>query len=75
MLHQICEVLFSQCFHKIISLIIYIKSIRGIPDSSVGKESACNAGDLVQFLAWEDTLEKGWAPHSNILVLPLWLSW
>ena len=23
------------------------------------KESACNAGDLVQFLAWEDTLEKG----------------
>jgi len=27
----------------------------GFPDSSVGKESACNAGDL----GWEDPLEKG----------------
>ena len=31
----------------------------GFPDSSVGKESACNAGDPVQFLGWEDPLEKG----------------
>ena len=30
-----------------------------LPDSSVGKESACNAGYLVQFLGWEDPLEKG----------------
>ena len=29
-----------------------------IPDSSVGKESACNPGDLIQFLGQED-LEKG----------------
>ena len=76
-------------------------------DSSVGKESACNAGDpssipglgrstgkrigyplqyswsslvaqllknmpamqetLVQFLGWEDPLEKGMATHSSIL--------
>ena len=28
-------------------------------DSSVGKESTCNAGDPVQFLGWEDPLEKG----------------
>ena len=27
--------------------------------SSVGKETACNAGDPVQFLGWEDPLEKG----------------
>ena len=27
----------------------------------------------VQFLAWEDPLEKGWTSHSNILGLPWWL--
>ena len=87
----------------------------GFPDSSVGKESACNAEDpnlipvserstgegigcplqyswaslmaqLVknlpamqvtwfQSLGWEDPLEKGMATHSNILWLPLWISW
>ena len=30
---------------------------------------------LVQFLAQEDLLEKGWATHSSTLGLPLWLSW
>ena len=29
----------------------------------------------VQFLGQEDPLEKGWATHSSILWLPLWLSW
>ena len=33
--------------------------IKGFPDSSVGKESTCNAGDPGYFLAWEDLLEKG----------------
>ena len=28
----------------------------------------------VQFLGWEDPLEKGQATHSSILGLPLWLS-
>ena len=32
---------------------------KDFPDSSVGKESSCNAGDPVQFLAWEDLLQKG----------------
>ena len=81
---------------------------QGFPDSSVGKESTCNAGDpcsipglgrshgegigyplqysgtslvaqlvknlpamwetWVQPLGWEDSLEKGKATHSNILV-------
>ena len=40
-----------------------------LPDSSVGKESACNAGDPVRFLGWEDPLEKGQATHSSILGL------
>ena len=30
---------------------------------------------LVQFLGWEDLLEKGQATHSSILGFPLWLSW
>ena len=29
----------------------------------------------VQFLGWEDPLEKGYATHSSILGLPWWLSW
>ena len=29
----------------------------------------------VRFLDWKDPLEKGWATHSSILGLPLWLSW
>ena len=81
---------------------------QGFPDSSVGKESTCNAGDpdlipgsgrctgegkdyplqfswaslvaqlvknspamrqtWVQFLGWEDPLEKGKATHSSILI-------
>ena len=31
-----------------------------------GKESACNVGDRVQSLGWEDPLEKGMAIHSSI---------
>ena len=34
-----------------------------------GKESACNAGDMVQedHVGWEDPLEKGMTTHSIIL--------
>ena len=42
----------------------------GFPDGSAGKDSACNAGDLVRSLGWEDPLEKGRAPHSSILACP-----
>ena len=41
---------------------------RGFPGGSDGKESACNAGDRVRSLNWEDPLEKGLATHSSILV-------
>ena len=47
-----------------------LSKLWGFPDSSVGKESTCNAGDPVQFLGQEDLLEKGEATHSNILGLP-----
>ena len=32
-------------------------------------KNACNAGDSVQSLHWEDPLEKGMATHSSILAL------
>ena len=35
------------------------RTFPGFPGSSAGKESACNTGDPVQFLGWENTLEKG----------------
>ena len=44
------------------------KGLWGFPSGSDGKESACNAGDGVQSLDWEDLLEKGMATHSSILV-------
>ena len=37
----------------------------GLPGGSVGKESACNVGDLG--LYWEDPLEEGMATLSSIL--------
>ena len=40
---------------------------QSLPDSSDDKEFACNTGDPVQFLGWEDPLEKGKATHSSIL--------
>ena len=40
----------------------------GFPGGSEGKASACNAGDPVPSLGWEDPLEKGMATHSTTLV-------
>ena len=42
----------------------------GFPDGSVGKKSACNAGDQetwVRSLGREDSLEEEMAMHSRIL--------
>ena len=41
--------------------------VRGFPDVSDGKESACNTGDPVRSLGQENPLEKEVAAHSNIL--------
>ena len=37
------------------------------PGGSEGKESACNVGDQIRSLGWEDSLEKEMATHSSIL--------
>ena len=39
----------------------------GFPGSSVGKESACSAGDLCLITGSEDLLEKEMGTHSSIL--------
>ena len=39
----------------------------GFPRGLAGKESACNTGDRLQSLGWEDPLEEGKATHSSIL--------
>ena len=39
----------------------------GSDRDSDGKDSACSVGGVVQFLLWEDPLEKGLATHSIIL--------
>ena len=49
--------------HKTKENIYFCLSLGG----SNGKESACNAGDRVQSLGWEDLLEKGMATQSSIL--------
>ena len=49
------------------SLKCVVYHVKGFPGSSVGKESACNAGDPVWFLGGEVPLEKGKATHSSIL--------
>ena len=45
----------------------HVHTYMAFPGSSTGKESACNAGDLVPFMGQEDILEKGMATHSSIL--------
>ena len=47
------------------------------PRSSVGKESACSAGDLGSIQDWEDPLEKEMATHSGILAWgnPMEIPW
>ena len=54
-------IFFSISFHNCISTYINISV------SSVGTESACNAGTHVQFLDQEDPMEKEMATHSSIL--------
>ena len=39
----------------------------GFPGDSDGKQSACNAGNWVLSLDWEDPLEKGMVTQSSIL--------
>ena len=47
--------------------------VQDSPDSSAGKESACNVGDPGLILGQEVPLEKGQVTHSSILRLSYWL--
>ena len=44
-------------------------ALEGFPGGSDGKEAACNAGNWVQSLGWEDAWEKKTATHSGVLAL------
>ena len=55
------------CFKFHLNLINTNLNIREFPGSSVGKESACNAGDLGSITGLGRSLEKEMATHSSIL--------
>ena len=57
----------NYCNNKIIVSIYYNMCYVLDNISSVGKESACNAGDPGLTPGLEDPLEKGKATHSSIL--------
>ena len=67
---ELCEVIPQSGFLK---KKIFIKTIvdLGFPSGSDGKEPACNAGDQIRSLGWEDPLEKGMATHSCLENLAL----
>ena len=46
---------------------IKMQSCMPHPGGSDSKESACNVGNQVQSLGWEDPLEKEMTTHSSIL--------
>ena len=48
----------TSCPNMSYSKNVYIKAVWGFPWGLDDKESACNAGDHVQSLGWEDPLEK-----------------
>ena len=47
---------------------LYSSVTKGFPDSSVGKESSCNAGDPGSIPRWGRSAVEG-------IVYPLWYSW
>ena len=51
-------------------LLFLWKSFQGFPDSSVGEESACNVGDSVWFLGWEDPWRRDRLPTPAFLGFP-----
>ena len=53
------------CIDPIFSIQLFKR--QKLPGVSADKYSACNAGDQIRSLSWEDPLEKGTATHSCIL--------
>ena len=67
------------CFLVVVLFIRVFLPIRanfqGFPDSSVGKESACNTGDRGWIPGLGRSTGQGIGINSSILGRPLWLSW
>ena len=61
--------------NKACNLSYFTKIILGYLDSSVAKESACNAGYSSSIPGLGRSTREGLATHSSVLGLPLWLSW
>ena len=57
------------------AIMIPLNFIKGFPDSSVGKESLCNAGDPGSILGLGKSPGEGIGTHPSIFGLLLWLSW
>ena len=53
----------------------YKCQIVGFPDSSVDKDSLCNAGDPGSILGLGKSPGEGIGTHPSIFGLLLWLSW
>ena len=64
-LTRLCSSLHLLCVISRVFLKLYLVVFLGFPGGSAGKEPACNAGDHVQSLGWEDPLEEGMAVHSS----------
>ena len=59
----------------VISIYDFIKMENCFPDSLVGKESVCNAGDTDWIPGSGRSAGEGIGYHSSILGLLLWFSW
>ena len=59
------EISGRRTLHK--SAFLVIMYVYLLPRWLRGKESPCNAGDVVSSLGWEDPLEEEMATHSSIL--------
>ena len=57
------------------SLFTTLRSFKSFTDSSVGKESACNAGDPGSIPGSGRSAGEGIGTQSRVLELPLWLRW
>ena len=46
-------------YTDVLYILFFFLNLEGFPDSSVSKESPCNAGEPGSIPQWEDPLEKG----------------
>ena len=65
----------SQCQHSIVENQYLTLNIRTSLKAQLVKHPPARQETPVQFLGWEDSLEKRQATYASILGLPLWLSW